>query len=39
MREQGSGTLEVIEFALKPFNIKVSGTTDWNAIDFPKTLK
>jgi len=24
MREQGSGTLEVIEFALKPFNIKVS---------------
>ena len=24
MREQGSGTLEVIEFALKPFDIKVS---------------
>ena len=24
MREQGSGTLEVIEFALKPYNIKVS---------------
>ncbi len=24
MREPGSGTLEVIEFALKPFNIKVS---------------
>lgn len=24
MREQGSGTLEVIEFALKPFNFKVS---------------
>ena len=24
MREQGSGTLEVIEFALKPFDIKIS---------------
>lgn len=27
MREQGSGTLEVIEYALKPFEIKLSQLT------------
>ena len=32
MREQGSGTLEVIEHALKPFEIKLSQLSNRNAI-------